>query len=88
MPQLSAAHAFVFCTYKRLFLNRAHRDGKVTIEGEIMKNAKDLLNKNFDELVSTLQNVVRFNTEKGVAAHGAPFGVSVKACLDLSLIHI
>lgn len=85
MPQLSAAHAFVFCTYKRLFLNRAHRDGKVTIEGEIMKNAKDLLNKNFDELVSTLQNVVHFNTEKGVAAHGAPFGVSVKACLDYVL---
>lgn len=50
-----------------------------------MKNAKDLLNKNFDELVSTLQNVVRFNTEKGVAAHGAPFGVSVKACLDYVL---
>jgi len=32
LPQLSAAHAFVFCTCKRLFLNRAHRDGKVTKE--------------------------------------------------------
>ncbi len=50
-----------------------------------MKDAKKLLNQQFDELVSTLQQVIRFNTEKGEPADGAPFGSEVRACLDYVL---
>ena len=51
----------------------------------MLEKAKQLLNEQFDELVSTLQNVVRFNTEKAVAADGAPFGKEIKSCLDYVL---
>ena len=50
-----------------------------------MKDVKTLLDKQFDEMVSTLQKVIAFNTEKGVAADGAPFGTNVKSCLDFVL---
>ena len=50
-----------------------------------MKDAKLILNEQFDELVATLQKVISFNTEKGVAADGAPFGKNVKDCLDFVL---
>lgn len=50
-----------------------------------MKEAKTILNERFDEMVSTLQNVIRFNTEKGAADVGAPFGKEVRACLDYVL---
>ena len=50
-----------------------------------MKDAKVLLNEQFDQLVESLQKVISFNTEKGVAAVGAPFGKNVKACLDFTL---
>ena len=50
-----------------------------------MKDAKKLLNQQFDELVNTLQQVIRFNTEKGEPADGAPFGSEVRACLDYVL---
>lgn len=50
-----------------------------------MKDAKTILNQQFDELVATLQNVIRFNTEKGVAEQGAPFGREVRGCLDYVL---
>ena len=50
-----------------------------------MKDALLLLNKQFDELVSSLQKVISFNTEKGATAKGAPFGKSVKECLDYTL---
>lgn len=48
-------------------------------------DAKKLLDQQFDNLVCTLQNVIRFNTEKGTPADGAPFGTNVKACLDYVL---
>lgn len=51
----------------------------------MLEKAKQLLNEQFDELVSTLQNVVRFNTEKAVATDGAPFGKEIKSCLDYVL---
>ena len=47
--------------------------------------AKGILNEQFDELVASLQKVISFNTEKSVAAQGAPFGKNVKACLDFVL---
>ena len=50
-----------------------------------MKDAKTILNEQFDQLVQSLQKVIRFNSEKGVAAQGAPFGTNVKACLDFTL---
>ncbi|MCH5156564.1 MAG: Sapep family Mn(2+)-dependent dipeptidase [Clostridiales bacterium] len=50
-----------------------------------MKDAKKLLNEQFDELVSSLQKVISFNTEKGVATSGAPFGKNIKDCLDYTL---
>ena len=50
-----------------------------------MKDAKQILNAQFDELVSSLQKVITFNTEKGSAESGAPFGKEVKACLDYTL---
>ena len=50
-----------------------------------MKDAKTILNKQFDELVSSLQKVISFNTEKGAPSQGAPFGKDVKACLDFTL---
>ena len=36
--------------------------------------AKKILEKQFDSLVETLQETIRFNTEKGVAENAAPFG--------------
>lgn len=50
-----------------------------------MKDAKTILHNQFDEMVATLQNVIRFNTEKGAASVGAPFGKEVRACLDYVL---
>ena len=50
-----------------------------------MKDAKQILNAQFDELVTSLQKVVSFNTEKGSPENGAPFGKEVKACLDYTL---
>ena len=50
-----------------------------------MKDAKRILDEQFDELVSSLQKVISFNTEKGAAAKNAPFGSNVKACLDYTL---
>ena len=50
-----------------------------------MKDAKKLLNQQFDELVHSLQKVISFNTEKGKATKGAPFGKNIKDCLDYVL---
>ena len=50
-----------------------------------MKDAKAILNAQFDELVSSLQKVISFNTEKGAPAPNAPFGKEVKNCLDYTL---
>lgn len=50
-----------------------------------MKDAKQILNRQFDELVATLQNVLRFKTEKGEQENGAPFGRNVRDCLDYVL---
>lgn len=50
-----------------------------------MKDAKTLLNQQFDELVVTLQNVIRYKTEKGAEEKGAPFGREVRNCLDYVL---
>ena len=50
-----------------------------------MKNAEYILEEQFDELVSALQRVISFNTEKGNAAKNAPFGENIKACLDFTL---
>ena len=50
-----------------------------------MKDAKAILNAQFDQLVGSLQKVISFNTEKGVATAGAPFGKNVKNCLDYVL---
>ena len=50
-----------------------------------MKDAKKLLNEQFDELVQSLQKVISFNTEKGAATKGAPFGKNIKDCLDYTL---
>lgn len=50
-----------------------------------MKDAKRILNEQFDELVSSLQKVISYNTEKGEAAPNAPFGKNVKECLDFTL---
>lgn len=50
-----------------------------------MKDVKAILDANFDSLVTTLQQVISFNTEKGTPAHNAPFGANVKACLDYVL---
>ncbi len=50
-----------------------------------MENAKKILNELFDEMVSTLQQTIRFNTEKSAPSENAPFGANVKACLDYVL---
>lgn len=50
-----------------------------------MKDAKKILSQQFDELVATLQNVLRYKTEKGVEEQGAPFGRAVRDCLDYVL---
>lgn len=50
-----------------------------------MKEAKKLLDQQFGELTETLQNVIRFNTERGESAENAPFGKNVKNCLDYVL---
>ena len=50
-----------------------------------MKDAKKILNSQFDELVSSLQKVISFNTEKGEPQVNAPFGKNVKDCLDFTL---
>ena len=50
-----------------------------------MKDAKKILNEQFDELVASLQKVISFNTEKGTPTTGAPFGKNVKDCLDYVL---
>ncbi|MCM1194311.1 MAG: Sapep family Mn(2+)-dependent dipeptidase [Firmicutes bacterium] len=50
-----------------------------------MKDAKIILNEQFDNLVETLQKVITYKTEKGEASKGAPFGKEVRACLDYVL---
>ena len=50
-----------------------------------MKDAKKLLSQQFDDLTKTLQKVITFNTEKGPAEDGAPFGRQVRNCLDYVL---
>ena len=50
-----------------------------------MKEALNILDKQFDELVRELQKVISFNTEKGTATKNAPFGNGVKDCLDYTL---
>ena len=50
-----------------------------------MKDALRLLDEQFDALVSSLQKVISFNTEKGKATKNAPFGKNVKECLDYTL---
>lgn len=50
-----------------------------------MKNAKLILEKDFDHMISVLQKVISFRSEKGESAEGAPFGTEVKACLDYVL---
>lgn len=50
-----------------------------------MKDAKKILNQQFDEMVTTLQKVISFNTEKDAASAGAPFGKNIKDCLDFVL---
>ncbi len=50
-----------------------------------MKSAKKILNDEFDELVKSLQNVIRFNTEKSQPAPNAPFGTNVASCLEYTL---
>lgn len=50
-----------------------------------MKDAKKLLSQQFDDLTKTLQKVITFNTEKGAAEDGAPFGRQVRNCLDYVL---
>ena len=47
--------------------------------------AKTILNKQFDEMVQSLQKVIRFNTEKCTATASAPFGTNIKDCLDYVL---
>ncbi len=50
-----------------------------------MNKAKQLLEQNFENMVSVLQKVIRFNTEKAMPAPNAPFGVELKNCLDYVL---
>ena len=50
-----------------------------------MKDAKVILNEQFGELVQSLQKVISFNTEKGVATKDAPFGKNIKDCLEFTL---
>lgn len=47
--------------------------------------AKKILEKQFDSLVETLQETIRFNTEKGVAENDAPFGRNIADCLNFVL---
>lgn len=42
-----------------------------------MKNAKLILEKDFDNMISVLQKVISFRSEKGESAEGAPFGTEV-----------
>ena len=50
-----------------------------------MKNAKKLLDEQFDQMVEALQSVVRFDTEKAAPLPNAPFGKNVRDCLDFTL---
>ncbi|MCM1395840.1 MAG: Sapep family Mn(2+)-dependent dipeptidase, partial [Corallococcus sp.] len=50
-----------------------------------MKDAKIILENQFDEMISTLRKVISFNTEKSAASTGAPFGQNIKDCLDYVL---
>ena len=56
-----------------------------TTTTNIDAKAKKILNDSFDELVGSLQKVISFNTEKGVATTDAPFGKNIQACLDYTL---
>ena len=47
--------------------------------------AKQILNNQFDQMVQTLQQVVRLNTEKGAPAENAPFGKNIADCLQFVL---
>ena len=50
-----------------------------------MKDAKKILDSQFDQLVATLQKVISFNTEKGQPTKEAPFGENVAECLQYVL---
>lgn len=50
-----------------------------------MKNAKQILANDLENMVSVLQKVISFRSEKGEAAQGAPFGTEIKSCLDYVL---
>ncbi len=50
-----------------------------------MQDVQKIIDAQFDELVQTLRNTIRFNTEKASPAPNAPFGSQVKACLDFVL---
>ena len=50
-----------------------------------MKDAKKILDAQFDQMVETLQKVISFKTEKGPATATAPFGVNVANCLQYVL---
>lgn len=50
-----------------------------------MEKAKQILVNQFDEMVQTLQQVIRFNTEKAPATADAPFGKGIDDCLKYVL---
>lgn len=50
-----------------------------------MTDAKKILDAQFDQMLASLQKVISFNTEKGVAAADAPFGTNVADCLHYVL---
>ncbi len=47
-----------------------------------MKDAKQILKQQFDEMVRSLQTTIGFNTEKSEPKEGAPFGTNIRDCLD------
>ncbi len=48
-------------------------------------DAKKILDSQFDQMVSTLQKVISFNTEKAAPAGNAPFGEEIASCLHYVL---
>ena len=50
-----------------------------------MKDALHVLEEQFDELTAAVKKVVSFNTVKGEPDKNAPFGKTVKDCLDYTL---
>ncbi len=50
-----------------------------------MKDLNNLVDEQFDTLVSQLQKVISFNTEKAPAKENAPFGTEIRNCLNYVL---